>query len=242
MIRAHLRSFAMLVAVALASPALGQFASATLVADEMRLAPGESTTVRLVITFDNGGQPAGPFGLGLHGFGGDVVGSGAASDDLAVSGPALDSTLVSGTYLSTTRPGVLLRAAAGRGLLAALNTDPVDAVSFTVTAAPSASGSATLTFAGAVVLALDDALVTFSTDPGVNQNALAVSPLILSIDASCNAADLAAPFGSLTFADISAFLGAFSTSDPAADLAAPIGSFTFADISAFLAAFSAGCP
>ncbi len=58
----------------------------------------------------------------------------------------------------------------------------------------------------------------------------------------CNPADLAAPFGQLTFADISAFLAAFSTSDPAADLAAPQGQFTFADISAFLGAFSAGCP
>ncbi len=58
----------------------------------------------------------------------------------------------------------------------------------------------------------------------------------------CNDADFAAPFGQLTFADISAFLGAFSSSDPAADLAAPAGQFTFADISAFLTAFAAGCP
>ncbi len=58
----------------------------------------------------------------------------------------------------------------------------------------------------------------------------------------CNPADLAQPFNSLTFADISAFLAAFSSADAAADLADPIGSFTFADISAFLAAFTAGCP
>ncbi len=61
-------------------------------------------------------------------------------------------------------------------------------------------------------------------------------------DFPCSPADLAAPFGSLTFADISAFLTAFSTQDPAADLAAPAGAFTFADISAFLGAFSDGCP
>jgi hypothetical protein len=59
--------------------------------------------------------------------------------------------------------------------------------------------------------------------------------------AACNAADLAEPFGQLTFADITAFLGAFSASDGAADLAEPFGSFTFADITAFLSAFSAGC-
>ncbi len=58
----------------------------------------------------------------------------------------------------------------------------------------------------------------------------------------CNAADFSAPFGQLTFADISAFLGAFSGQDPAADLAAPAGAFTFADVSAFLTAFAAGCP
>ncbi len=61
-------------------------------------------------------------------------------------------------------------------------------------------------------------------------------------DTGCNPADLAAPFGQLTFADISAFLAAFTGQDPAADLAAPAGQWTFADISAFLAAFSAGCP
>ncbi len=59
---------------------------------------------------------------------------------------------------------------------------------------------------------------------------------------NCNAADLAEPFGQLTFADITAFLAAFNASDPAADLADPQGQFTFADITAFLAAFNAGCP
>jgi hypothetical protein len=58
----------------------------------------------------------------------------------------------------------------------------------------------------------------------------------------CNVADLAQPFNSLTFADITAFLTAFNNMDPAADLAAPVGSFTFADITAFLTAFNAGCP
>ncbi len=61
-------------------------------------------------------------------------------------------------------------------------------------------------------------------------------------DASCSIADLAPPYGQLTFADISRFLEAFSNQNPAADLAAPAGAFTFADISAFLAAFAAGCP
>ncbi len=54
--------------------------------------------------------------------------------------------------------------------------------------------------------------------------------------------DLAAPYGQLTFADISAFLAAFNGQQPPADFALPFGSFTFADISAFLQAFSSGCP
>ncbi len=58
----------------------------------------------------------------------------------------------------------------------------------------------------------------------------------------CNVADFAEPFGALTFADVSAFLAAFSANDRAADLALPFGEFTFADISVFLGAFSAGCP
>jgi hypothetical protein len=53
-----------------------------------------------------------------------------------------------------------------------------------------------------------------------------------------NPADLAPPFGSLTFADITAFLSYFASEDPRADLAAPAGELTFADITAFLNAFT----
>lgn len=55
-------------------------------------------------------------------------------------------------------------------------------------------------------------------------------------------ADLAAPFGSLDFSDVVAFLGAFDDGASAADLAPPIGQFDFSDVAAFLAAFGAGCP
>lgn len=47
--------------------------------------------------------------------------------------------------------------------------------------------------------------------------------------------------GQLDFFDISAFLSAFSSSDPSADLTGE-GDFDFFDISAFLTAFAAGCP
>ncbi len=55
-------------------------------------------------------------------------------------------------------------------------------------------------------------------------------------------ADLAPPFGTVTFADLSAFLASYSAQTPPSDLAPPFGAWTFADISAFLTAFSAGCP
>jgi len=57
----------------------------------------------------------------------------------------------------------------------------------------------------------------------------------------CNEADLAEPFGSLNFFDISAFLSAFSDNDPSADITGD-GTFNFFDISAYLSIFSAGCP
>ncbi len=55
-------------------------------------------------------------------------------------------------------------------------------------------------------------------------------------------ADLAEPFGTLNFFDISVFLGAFNTQNPVADFAAPFGEFNFFDVSAFLSAYNAGCP
>jgi 6-phosphogluconolactonase (cycloisomerase 2 family) len=74
---------------------------------------------------------------------------------------------------------------------------------------------------------------------GISPNGIAVWAGLVQ---GCNAADLAEPFGALTFADITAYLIAFNAMDASADLAAPVGSFTFADINAFLAAFNAGCP
>ncbi len=61
-------------------------------------------------------------------------------------------------------------------------------------------------------------------------------------DGSCGPADLIAPIGQLTFADISGFLVYFNAQQPQADLAAPFGAWTFADLSAFISAFAAGCP
>ncbi|MCR9075009.1 MAG: choice-of-anchor B family protein [bacterium] len=61
------------------------------------------------------------------------------------------------------------------------------------------------------------------------------------VDAGCNGADLAEPFGTLNFFDVSAFLSAFNNADPAADFNSD-GSFDFFDVSAFLSTYNAGCP
>jgi len=61
-------------------------------------------------------------------------------------------------------------------------------------------------------------------------------------DPGCSAADIAEPFGTLNFFDISAYITAFNAGDDAADLAAPFGTLNFFDISAYIGLFNAGCP
>ncbi len=79
----------------------------------------------------------------------------------------------------------------------------------------------------------------------VPQGGLLHGPADYTVDEpalNCNAADIALPFGVLDLADISAFVGAFTTGGAAADLAPPTGVLDLADISAFVSAFTAGCP
>ncbi len=52
--------------------------------------------------------------------------------------------------------------------------------------------------------------------------------------------DLAEPFGTYNFFDVSAFLSAFSAEQSEADLAAPFGVWNFFDVSAFLGCFTNG--
>ena len=61
------------------------------------------------------------------------------------------------------------------------------------------------------------------------------------VAAGCNAADLAEPFGTLNFFDVSAYIAAFNSGDPSADITGE-GELDFFDISGFLSAFNAGCP
>ena len=65
--------------------------------------------------------------------------------------------------------------------------------------------------------------------------------VVLQVESgACSEADLNAD-GELDFFDVSAFLVAFTASDPAADFRED-GEFDFFDVSAFLVAFGAGCP
>ena len=65
--------------------------------------------------------------------------------------------------------------------------------------------------------------------------------ITLISDASCSHADLAAPYDSLDFFDVSAFISAFNAQDASADFTGD-GAFDFFDVSAFISAYSAGCP
>jgi hypothetical protein len=88
------------------------------------------------------------------------------------------------------------------------------------------------------------------TDPGIDMTPrvyIVDEPTVVEIELltdqmPCSPADIAEPFGQLTFGDISGFIAAFSAGLAAGDIAAPFGQFTFGDISAFIAAFSSGCP
>ncbi|MFK7883544.1 MAG: S8 family serine peptidase [Phycisphaerales bacterium] len=55
-------------------------------------------------------------------------------------------------------------------------------------------------------------------------------------------ADLAAPFGTLNFFDVSAFIAFYNAQDSTADIASPFGTFNFFDVSAFISAYNQGCP
>ncbi len=64
--------------------------------------------------------------------------------------------------------------------------------------------------------------------------------LALAQGAPC-LADLAAPFGLLDLADVTAFVGAFLSGQSEADLAAPCGVFDLGDVGVFVSTFIGGC-
>ena len=66
--------------------------------------------------------------------------------------------------------------------------------------------------------------------------------LIVDPDQPCTPADLAAPFGVLDLADITACVEGFLGQQPIADLAPPANLWDLADITVFVQSFTGGCP
>ena len=58
----------------------------------------------------------------------------------------------------------------------------------------------------------------------------------------CSPADVAEPFGTLNFFDVSTFISMYNSADPDADLAAPFGVFNFFDVAEFISLYNDGCP
>jgi outer membrane protein assembly factor BamB len=81
----------------------------------------------------------------------------------------------------------------------------------------------------------------FDDDFGV-WNGAAYVFLPQNFSGPCGPADLAEPFGSVTFFDLTAFITLFVAGDAGADLAEPFGTINFLDIAAYLDLFNAGCP
>ena len=54
--------------------------------------------------------------------------------------------------------------------------------------------------------------------------------------------DLAEPYGTVDFFDVSTFIALYAANDPSVDYAEPFGQFDFFDVSAFLNLYALGCP
>lgn len=80
-----------------------------------------------------------------------------------------------------------------------------------------------------------------STFPFEGTGRIGTLRITLLSDAACSLADLALPYETLDFFDVSAFISAYTSQDQAADLNND-GDLNFFDVSAFLDAFNSGCP
>ena len=240
----------------LAGVAAAQSAAVNVSASSTSVAAGDTVSITVSADFDTAGAPAGVFGsAGFYGFGGDIESSGTATG-LAAS-PVLNASLTSGPPTALTG-SALVRAAAGRGLAGGLAADPSTMITFDLTVDPAAQSGDTITidYAGAVVLVLGDALTTFSTSPGTNQQSLTVNPITITIGGGCSPAEVTTdgtangvPDGAGTLSEFSFYLSLWSASDSAADLTTdgtsngvPDGAVTLSDFSFYLSLWSAGCP
>ncbi|MEM8758366.1 MAG: GC-type dockerin domain-anchored protein [Planctomycetota bacterium] len=175
----------------LTGAAAAQSASATLSAANAVIAPGETITVTLEIDAAGGAAGPGVFGAaGLFGFAGTISATGEASSGATVDAAAVSSLLGFGQTATAGTGSSLLAIGGGRGLDDVPTAGTLAAATFDLTVGPEASGSITLTFDGAVVLSLGDALVTYATAPGVNQQSLAPTTLELTVGGGRLCADV----------------------------------------------------
>ncbi len=97
-----------------------------------------------------------------------------------------------------------------------------------------------MTATGTLQLDAGEHIIRFVNDSSsiqeYNFNSMTFSQL-----GGCSPADLAEPFGSFNFFDVSAFLSFFIEQDPRADITGD-GQYNFFDVSSFLGLFSQGCP
>lgn len=167
------------------APAAAQSASATL-SGPTSAAPGDTISVTLVIDHDTNGAGSGVFGAsGLYGLGGSLLASGV---DASASAVEIDPAFTLGPVASVGTSPSLATVAGGRGLSGGLAATTFNVAALDLTIDPASSeASITIDFDGAVVLVEGDALVTFSTDPGLNQSFLTVNSLTIALTEPCPA-------------------------------------------------------
>ena len=224
-----------------ASTAAAQTASVSVSSDAVNdeVTPGQLVTVSVDATYTSAGM--GIFGTaGLFGFGGDAVATGNGT----ASSPLTNASLTFGVAPGAANGAGVDRIGAGTGLSPALTGGADNLFTYTLEVPGDAADGdmITIAYSGAVILDGNDTLITFSTNPGPNQNTLTVTDLTLTVGAAggCNAADLNAD-NNLDFNDINLFVSAFLGNTSDADLNMD-GNYDFNDINLFVSAFLGGCP
>lgn len=103
----------------------------------------------------------------------------------------------------------------------------------------SMSDAGTGTFSASYTFRVYNDQSLFPNEASIEDLQLVLSGMVEA--GGCSIADLAEPFGTLNFFDVSAFLNLFAANDLAADFTDD-GVLNFFDVSAFLNAYGVGCP
>ncbi|MEL6796813.1 MAG: GC-type dockerin domain-anchored protein [Planctomycetota bacterium] len=220
--------------------AAGQTASVSVSAPVTTVTPGETLTITVEAQFDTAVAPSGVFGAaGLFGFGGSIAASGTIAATSSASPPLIDAQLGFGPVAQLPAdPARYVLGAGGRGFQGGLAGPSRSLMTFDVTIDPAASGGETLelSYEGAVVLVLGDKLVTYSTDPGLNQQTLTTTGLTLTVASERLCSDQNGD-GLATPADFNAWILNFNSGDVRADVNQN-GSLSPADFNAWILAFN----